>query len=108
MPASIYPRFPPTKSSAMKTLTTVGADISNRKEAWRLANKALWKARANHLQAPTPTNWSALVRAANRWERAAAAWSAAITTAGNHRANRVEFVRTTAVKLPYGRKSVLN
>jgi hypothetical protein len=91
-----------------ETLTAVGINISKSKEAWRLANEALWKARANHLQAPTPTNWSALVRAANRWERAAAAWSAAITTAGNHKADRVEFVRTTAVKLPYGRKSVLN
>jgi hypothetical protein len=84
--------------------TAVGINISKSKEAWRLANEALWKARANHLRAATTANWSALVRAANCWERAAAAWSAAITTAGDHKADRGEFVKATMVKLPLGRK----
>jgi hypothetical protein len=81
----------------------VNSDIANAKAVWRLTNEALWKARADHLQEPTPENWSVLVTAANRWEIAAAAWSEAINANGNLKTQRAEFVEATTIKLPGGR-----
>lgn len=76
------------------------ADIATAKAAWQATDEALWQVRAEHIRKPIPKNWKALVKAANRCERAAAAWSEAITANGNVIAQRAEFVIATTVRLP--------
>jgi len=86
----------------------MNADVEKAKAAWQATDRTLWKVRADHLQNPTLKNWKALVAVANRWQIAAAAWSAAITASGNWKAERAEFVEETTVRLPRGKAHLLH
>lgn len=79
------------------------ADITKAKATWKSANHTLLKLRADHGLEPTPTSRKALVAAADQWQAAAAAWSAAIKANGNSRADRAEYVAATWVSLSGGR-----
>ena len=78
--------------------TTMNSDIEKAKAVWQLANEALLKARKDHFHSPTSTKWTTLVRAANRWQRASAAWSAAIVAAGDRNVERAAFVEATTIR----------
>lgn len=80
------------------------ADIAKAKAVWQDLSYALRKVGAEHRRAPTPENWKALLAAANQWEIAAAAWSAAISENGDPVNQRAEFVTATTGELPRRRR----
>lgn len=77
--------------------------IEQAKSIWEEANRTLQEARKKHRKSPTDANRKALVAAANRWEKAASAWSAAIVADGDRDKQRAEFLKATTVKPLTGR-----
>ena len=79
--------------------------IEAAKRAWERVNHRWRGAQERHLAKPTASSRAALIAAANRWQKAASAWSAAVVADGNQEEHRAEFAKAMAIKLPGGRRA---
>ena len=79
--------------------------IETAKQAWERANLRWRQAQTLHLAKPTKSSREALVAAADRWQKAASVWSAAIAAGGKRGEHRAEFAKAMAIKLPGGKRA---